>query len=43
MVDRFEKQGGSLLILEVALTHLNALSKTVRDRKEKEISTDYER
>ena len=43
MVDRFQKQGGSLLDLEVALTHLIALSKKVRDRKEKGICTDYER
>ena len=43
MVDRIEKQGGSLLNSEVALTHLNALSKKARDRKEKGICTDYER
>ena len=30
MVDRFEKQGGSLRNSEVALTHLNALSKKVK-------------
>jgi len=43
MVDRFEKQGGSLRNSEVALTHLNVLSKRERDRKENGICTDYER
>ena len=43
MVDRFQKQGGSLLDLEVALTHLNAQFKKVRDRKEKWVCMDYER
>ena len=45
MVDRFEKQGGSLCNSEVTLTHLNVLPKRdrERDRKEKGVCTDYER
>ena len=43
MVDRIQKQGDSLLDLEVALTHLSVLFKKAQDGKEKGVCTEYGR